>query len=200
MRRKLGFLLLWTVLLGLVLILPSVLESPSLANDLTRNTVRLALVYYAVAVTLMLSLSKSAWASSANRVSWARWSWTLAWLTFLVHLYVAFRYYHHGSHEAAVRHTEEVSGFGPGIYFSHLFTVLWTADVVYWWPCPERYARRSPWIDRLLHGYMFFIVFNSMVVFETGLIRWAGLLLTIELAALMICRISRSERLSAVAP
>ena len=176
MRRKLGFLLLWTVLLGLVLILPSVLESPSLANDLTRNTVRLALVYYAVAVTLMLSLSKSAWASSANRVSWARWSWTLAWLTFLVHLYVAFRYYHHGSHEAAVRHTEEVSGFGPGIYFSHLFTVLWTADVVYWWPCPERYARRSPWIDRLLHGYMFFIVFNSMVVFETGLIRWAGLL------------------------
>ena len=39
---------------------------------------------------------------------------------------------------------------------------------------PARYAARSAWIDRLLHGFMLFIVFNSMIVFESGAIRWAG--------------------------
>ena len=41
-------------------------------------------------------------------------------------------------------------------------------------PEHHRYAARSAWIDRLLHGFMLFIVFNSMIVFESGAIRWAG--------------------------
>jgi hypothetical protein len=53
--------------------------------------------------------------------------------------------------------------------------------VLWWWIAPARYQSRSPWIDRLLHGFMLFIVFNSMVVFETGPIRWAGVALFVVL-------------------
>ena len=69
-----------------------------------------------------------------------------------------------------------MSGVGEGIYVSYLFTLLWAADVAWWWLQPGRYTNRAAWIDRSLHGFMLFIVLNGMVVFETGAIRWAGLL------------------------
>ena len=59
-------------------------------------------------------------------------------------------------------------------FLSHLFTLLWTADVLSWWLAPSHYAVRSPWFDRLLHGVMLFVIFNGTVVYETGFIRWAG--------------------------
>jgi hypothetical protein len=182
-----------TALVGLVFVRPYALSSPTLGDDITRNTIRLALVCYAAAANLMLLLRRDEWNPLSARAAWARWCWTLAWLTYLIHLGAAFHYYHDWSHTDAVRHTEEVSGFGPGIYFSHLFTLLWTVDVAFWWFRPECYAARSPWIDRLLHGYMFFLVFNAMVVYEEGPIRYAGILLTVELAALCAYRRTRSR-------
>jgi hypothetical protein len=177
-----ALVLSWMLLLAGVLALPYVTDSPSHGDERTRNTVRLALVYYAAAVTLMMCLGPAEWLAVAGWGRIARWCWTLSWASFLVHLGMAFHYYHHWSHADAVAHTEEVSGFGPGIWFSHLFTLLWTADVAYWWLWSQRYAVRSPWIDRLLHGYLAFIVFNATVVYEEGGIRWAGVLLFAELA------------------
>ena len=52
----------------------------------------------------------------------------LARVAYIVHLYIAFRIYHHGSHAEAVQHTEDVTGFGPGIYVSHFFTLVWTIE------------------------------------------------------------------------
>src|SRR5437667_407857 len=80
----------------------------------------------------------------------------------------------------AVAHPRAVSGVGEGIYVSHLFTLLWSADVAYGWLRPDRYAGRSPWFGRLLHGFMAFVIFNATVVYETGPIRWAGVLLFAE--------------------
>ncbi len=187
--------LAWLLLLSAVIAWSYLSASESLADDLTRFTVRLALAYYAVAATLMLLLNKEDWTAGTVPGRLARWCWTLAWGTYLVHLYMAFGHYHHWSHADAVAHTQEVSGFGAGIWMSHLFSVVWSADVIAWWIRPGRYATRSPWIDRILHGFMCFIIFNATVVYEQGFIRWAGILLFMELAAVWLHRL-RTARFS----
>ena len=80
----------------------------------------------------------------------------------------------------------QASGIGEGIYVSYLFTWLWTADMIWWWVSSESYAARSAWIDRVLHSFMLFIVFNGMVVYESGLIRWVGLAMFAGLAVLWV--------------
>ena len=176
----------WLLALTATIGYPYAFPSANLADDLTRFTVRLALLYYAAAATLMLLLRRTEWSASSGRGRAARWCWTLAWATYAVHLLTAFGVYHHWSHADAVEHTREISGFGAGIWFSHSFTALWSADVLFWWLRPERYAARSVWIDRLLHGFMAFIIFNATVVYEHGPIRWAGIVLFSELAAVWL--------------
>jgi hypothetical protein len=175
-RIQVLLILTWVSLLGLVFSLPALSHAATAGDDLTRHTVRLSLLFWAAALMLMLTLSPSEWAAE-GRGRLARCCWSLAWLAYLVHLGVAFHYYHHWSHAAAVRHVRDVSGFGEGIYASHAFTVLWTLDVAYWWLRPQAYAKRSLWVGRVLHGFMAFMVFNATVVYEQGFIRWAGLAL-----------------------
>jgi hypothetical protein len=189
-----GVVLLWCVLLLVILATPYLTASPSLGDDLTRNTVRLALCFYAAAATLLLLLCPEEWTATSRWGQLARLSWTLAWAAYLVHLAMAFHHYHRWSHADAMLHTREVSGIGEGIYVSHLFTLAWTADVVYWWLRPDSYARRSPWWGRLLHAFMAFIIFNGTVVYEQGPIRWAGVLLFTELAAVLAYRWRRGRR------
>ena len=142
---------------------------------LTRNTVRLSLVWYAVALCLMMRLNTADWSAASLSGKLARWCWTWALVIFLIHVMMAFHFYHHWSHADAFERTRQLGGFGEGLYANYLFALLWTADVAYWWLRPARYAARSPWIDRGLHGFMLFMVLNSMVVFASGPIRWAGL-------------------------
>jgi hypothetical protein len=189
-----SFIILWVILLSLVLVIPPALGLPTLPEDLTRNTVRLALIYYVLAINLLLWIGPNDWSPAGKLVAWTRWCWTLACFTYLVHLAVAFHYYHHWSHADAMRHVEEIGGFGWGIYLSYLFTLLWTGDVTFWWMQPARYAGRARWIDLALHAFMFFIIFNGAVVFAEGPIRWAGLLITAELAALLALRSIRAKR------
>src|ERR1700722_13132423 len=108
------------------------------------------------------------WLAQSGRGRLSRWLWTFAWLTYLVHLAMAFHYAHHWSHAEAVRHTEAVSGFGPGIYVSHFFTLAWTADVAWWWLMPVHYARRPAAIGWCWHAFMVFVIFNATVVYEDG--------------------------------
>ena len=129
------------------------------------------------AVLQVVALVVAAWTRSQRLL------WTLAWLAFLVHLAVSLHFFHHWSHAHVVRHTQESSGFGEGVYVSHLFTLAWTLDVLWWWLRPASYARRSPWVDRVLHAFMAFIIFCGTVVYETGFIRWAGLAMFVILGA-----------------
>jgi hypothetical protein len=178
----------WTLALTAVLVAPTWLGSTNLGDDLTRYTVRLALVYYAVALALLMYTNPADRQALTTRGRLMRWCWTLAWATYLVHLGMAFHYYHHWSHQDAIEHTHSVSGLGEGIYASHLFTLVWSADVATWWLAPRRWAGRSRWIDGLLHGFMLFIVFNATVVYETGLIRWAGVGGFVVLGLLVLMR------------
>jgi hypothetical protein len=166
------------VLLGIGSLVAVVLFTRQSATDvgdsMTRNTVRVSLAWYVVALCLMMRLKGRDWSAATPIGQLTRWCWTWALICFLVHVLAAFHYFHHWSHVHAFEHTRQVAGIGEGLYFSYLFTGLWIADVVAWWLWPARYAARPAWIDRALHCLMIFIVFNSMVVFESGLIRWAG--------------------------
>jgi hypothetical protein len=166
--------------LAIVVVLTVALATNS-GEMLTRNTVRLSLAWYAVALCLMMRLNAADWSAASDIGRLARWCWTLGLIIFLIHVLLAFHFYHHWSHADAFERTRQIAGFGEGLYANYLFALLWTADVACWWLRPARYAARSPWIDRGLHGFMLFMVFNSMVVFATGPVRWAGLLLGIVL-------------------
>jgi hypothetical protein len=175
----------WAALLVGVLAWPWLGARSDPGDDLVRNTVRLSLAFYAAAAGLMLFLRPAEWGAT-GRGGLARWCWTLAWAAYVIHVGMALHYYHHWSHADAVRHTEEVSGFGPGIYVSHLFTLLWTLDVAYWWLRPAAYATRPARVGRALHAFMAFIIFNGTVVYEKGPIRWAGLALFATLGGLWL--------------
>jgi len=175
-RLDLEALLGGTLVLVLVLA-ATVLAAHNLGEMLTRNTVRLSLAWYAAALIAMLQLQRGDWTAATMPGRLARWCWTWAVVVFLVHLAMAFHFYHGWSHADAFERTRQVSGTGEGIYTSYLFTLLWVADAAWWWIRPAAYANRSPWMDRLLHSFMLFIVFNGMVVYEEGAIRYAGLVM-----------------------
>jgi Ca2+/Na+ antiporter len=189
----------WLLLLDGIFVVPWWQNSATPGDELVRNTVRLSLLYYAVATLLMLWLRPAEWDASSERGGLARWAWSLALVAYVVHVLLAIKYAHHWSHADAIRHTQERSGFGAGIYVSHFFTVVWTLDVGWWWLRPTDYARRSPWFGWVLHAFMAFIVFCGMVVYETGFIRWAGVVMFVFLGGALAYRVFGERRASGVA-
>lgn len=152
---------------------------------LVRNTVRLSLAWYLAALCIRWRMPPEAWREPAldsgdasgdsARLVLVRSCWTWAVVVFLVHLAMAFHFYHGWSHARAFERTRQVSGYGEGVYVSYLFTLAWCADTLWWWWNARSYGRRPAWVDATLHTFMLFIVFNGTVVYETGPIRWAGL-------------------------
>lgn len=170
---KLGWSFGW-ISLGLTLCLTLFYEE-DIGNGLIRNTIRVALAWYLVALLLMLRFNRSDRDASTTLGRSGRIAWTWSLLFYLIHVVCAFHFYHGWSHAHAIEHTLQVSGFGPGIYMSHLFSLLWSLDVAYWWYAPQQRAVRRKWIPVCLYLFMLFIVFNGTVVFESGFARWFGI-------------------------
>jgi hypothetical protein len=170
----------WMLGFGLTLLLAATGLSYALATNLgdllVRNTIRLSLAWYLAALLAMLCCRSQDWSATSPRGRLARWCWTWAVVCFLVHLALAFHFVHDWSHAHAFAKTRRVAGVGEGIYVSYAFTLLWVADVCYWWIAPRAFAARSVWIDRALQAFMLFIVFNGTVIYESGPIRWVALL------------------------
>jgi hypothetical protein len=169
------------------------LAATDVADALIRNTVRLSLTWYAAALFMMMRMQRDDWAVRTRFGQITRWCWTWGVIVFLVHLSMAFHYFHGWSHAHAFETTRQASGVGEGVFFSYFFTLWWTLDAAVWWAAPRWYADRPAWIGRTLHLLMLFIVFNGMVVFESGPIRWAGIVLFIALPAAWL--LSRRPRL-----
>ncbi len=158
----------WAVALAVVLLFPFLMEPSSRGDALVRNTIRLALACYLLAVLLLLRKASPLL---------VRRAWSLAWLTYLIHVALAFHYVHNWSHVEAMEHVRRASGVGEGLYVSYLFTLLWTLDVGWCWLWPAAHTRRPQWMHWTLHGFMLFMVFNATVIFEMGIIRWPGVAL-----------------------
>jgi hypothetical protein len=174
-RWLLDLLLLatWALALVATLILPEWLRPDDPGDGRVRQTIRLSLACWFVAVLLMPDLDLAGW-RACGRGRLVRWVWTLGWATYLIHVGLAYHHAFGWSQTAALAHTRARSGVGEGIYVSYVFTLVWGLDVVWWWLAPAAYAGRSPWWDRLLHGFLAFIIFNGTVVYETGAVRWVG--------------------------
>jgi hypothetical protein len=176
MWRWAGLLVLWCLLLLAGLAGPVLFSTTTIGDDRIRFTIHLALVCYGLAIAILLTVPATEnGRSHTPRMQLARWLWSLAVITYLIHVALAFHYYHHWSHTDAFERTDRLTGFGPGIYISYLFTVVWTFDALFWWVAPVRYARRSPWIGGILHAFLAFIIFNGAVTFAHGMMRWSAL-------------------------
>ena len=150
---------------------------------LTRWTVRVAMALYVASL-----------ASRCRLPIWSRLAWTAGCLAFLLHVACAFEYYHHWSHveayEATARQTADVVGldWGGGLYVNYAFTLLWLADVCWWWIDTESYLARPLLIEWGVQGFLGFIAFNATVVFATGFSRWFGSVACVLPAVILICR------------
>jgi hypothetical protein len=134
-------------------------------------TIRLSLLLYVAGILSLL----------LDREGPARALWTAGVLSYLAHAVSAFHRVHGWSHEKAVletaRQTEELLGVssGAGLYFNYLFTLVWTADALWWWIDPDGYRRRPRWTTFSVHLFLAFMFFNGAVVFADGFSRWVGL-------------------------
>jgi hypothetical protein len=180
-----GLVVLWALFLIGAFLAPIVLPDDDPADVVTRQTARVSILFWGIAAGAIL----------LSHRQFGRWAWTLGCLAFLIHVVTAFDRVHGWSNSAAVRHVEEVSGFGPGLFISYAFTALWVADTAWWWIDPRTYDARPAWLDRGIHAFMAFIVFNGTVVYESGFIRWTGLILFALLAVLSQIGCGRERRL-----
>ncbi len=148
---------------------------------ITRYSIRVSLCWYFAALTLMAFANSGDWTFKTHLGHWLRWCWSWAALIFAIHVALAFHYYHAWSHTDAWQRTQEISGFGNGLYISYLFTLVWMLDAILWWLKPTWIARRPHWIQVSLNAIMLFIVFNGMVIFASGPIRIVGLVVFISI-------------------
>jgi hypothetical protein len=180
LQPALLFVGLWLILLAAGYLLA--LDATDRGDFVTRHTARVAVLFWALAVGARLL--------GCTRHT-SRWLWTLACGAYLIHVAAAFEHIHHWSHAAAFEHVELVNGFGPGIFVSYLFSLIWLADVLWWLFAPISYESRPRWIDLGVHGFMAFVVFNGTVVYETGFIRWASVVMFLTLGLLAVRRFRR---------
>jgi len=154
-------------------------------------SIRAALLLFALVLVIRLMGG-----TRTGRQSIARMLWTIGFGLFLLHVGLAFATVHHWSHGAAyretARRTAELFGTqsGAGLYFNYLFILVWAVDVCWWWIAGlVAYDRRPRWIGGVVYGFMVFMAFNATVVFEHGVVRWMGALISALLVVLCIARL-----------
>lgn len=159
-------------------------------------TARAALLLYAACLA-------GEWIGGAafRRSGWARLAWTAGCLLAIAHVVAVYKLRFHWSHQAAWQHiadrTASVIGWpvGWGLYFNHLFLVVWSIDAGAAWLVPQRFAGASKATRLLVHGYLAFLGFCAAVVFAPGAARWVGLAVAIGLIILLASvRVPRRAR------
>lgn len=155
----------------------------SAGEAITLWTIRLAMALYAATLAGRLMIVRPHF-----RV--LRGLWTVGCVLLVAHIVAAFHYYHAWDHAAAIEatalQTKEAIGrsFGGGIYFNYVFAGVWPGEVALWWLAPAAFERRPRWLAWLVQGFMAFMVFNAVIVFEAGAMRWCGVIVMLVLAAL----------------
>jgi hypothetical protein len=162
---------------------------------LTTWTIRLALACYVAWLARALMFGNS------RQTAASRWLWTAGCGLFVVHVLCAFHFHHGWSHAAAwektAHETKELLGveFGNGIYFSYLYLAVWVLDVAGLWRGHLALVRAEPGkavrygttpLRLVVHAYLFFIAFNGAIVFESGPVRWAGIVACLALTGLAL--------------
>jgi hypothetical protein len=169
---------------------------PDVRHPATLSTAWVSFALWAGAAGLMIPATAGEWRPGATRFRLAKLSWALGAAMFVVHVLVAFHFAHRWHHDNAFTHVADTAGFGPGIFVSYFFTLLWAADAVWWVVSPARYAARSQWVGWTGHGFMAFVTFNGTVVYVSGWIRWVAAGVFVALGVALLVRWWRSTRVS----
>jgi hypothetical protein len=148
--------------------------TPKLRHPATLNTAWVSFALWAGAVGLMLQSKPGEWAPAAVRFRVTQWAWGLAAAMFLIHVLIAFHFAHRWRHANAFQHVEDTSGFGPGIFVSYTFTVMWAVDAAWMAVGPSSYTRRPRWLGWAVHGFLTFITVNGTAVFGHAPMRWVS--------------------------
>ena len=168
----------------------------STGQILTSITIWISIGAYAVgAVIFALSSARP------NRDALVRLLWTVACAALLAHVAFAFQNYHGWSHAAAyvdtARQTRDVTGFnwGGGIYVNYILVFGWVADLIWWWLAgTDSYRRRPRLLTIAWHTFLIFIIFNSTVIFASGVARWVGLLVCVGIGIVWLWSAKRRRR------
>jgi hypothetical protein len=150
---------------------------------LTRATIWITIVAYAVgSVVFALARGRVGWDSVTRTL------WTISVVSLIGHFICAYQFYHHWSHESAyldtARQTNEVIGlnWGGGLFINYALLSIWIVDVGWWWLRGLNSYRTRPWpLVAAWHSFLIFILFNAMVVFKDGVVRWVGLVICLVL-------------------
>jgi hypothetical protein len=140
---------------------------------MTLWTVRIALVLYVAALFSWL-------AGGRRRAGTTRLLWSGGLLFYLAHVAAAFHFVHAWSHERAMvetaRQTRELFGVdsGLGLWINYAFTIVWSADALWWWMDEDGYLGRPRWIRAATQAFLAFMFVNGAVVFGQGFSRWLG--------------------------
>ena len=143
-------------------------------------SIRLSLICYVVSLALRMIDRAEAKRLIFNGVGW---------ILLLIHVVAAYAH-HDWSHLRAVEQTavdtRETLGFafGAGIYFNHLFLLVWLVDLI-----GEAAKFQFPkYVQIGTHSYLLVIAINGAIVFETGPTRWFGVVLIALLIAIAFTR------------
>ncbi|MBN9518124.1 hypothetical protein J0H58_06350 [bacterium] len=123
------------------------------------------LTHPAIRATAWLAVAAWAlgWPRAWRGVGAAVWLWGA--LAAVFHVAVAMHTGHTWSHAAAVRHTEEVSGVGAGVWVNYAFVAVWLADATWLAASAASYRRRPRGVAWAVHGFLAFVVVNAAVIF-----------------------------------
>ncbi len=171
-----------------------------LEHLLTIWSIRLALLLFAMAV---IARPRRRGRAVVRGLGWRvpRALWVAGLLLSVVHVIAVFGYLMDWSHQAALddtaRKTRRLVGvsFAGGVYFNYVFLAVWMGDAVWWCGWPARYLRRAWLWDALVIGYLGFIAFNATVIFESGVIRWLGLVAALAVVWAEFRQMSAGNRL-----
>lgn len=146
---------------------------------LTRWTIRIAMALY------VASLATRGFSPRFSRIAWSAGCGV-----YLAHVACAFEYFFHWSQAEAYAFTAQQTAavvgidWGGGLYVNYVFTLVWLADVGWWWTDRPR----PRWIGLPIDAFMAFIAFNATVVFATGFSRWFGIAACLLLGIIVIAR------------
>jgi hypothetical protein len=128
------------------------------------------------------------------------WAWFCAGIFTWVHVFASYGLIHGWSHASVLKHTGDESyaviGFRVpwGVYANFIFAGVLSGYSG--WMILKK--GRVTWLDPITYFFLAFIVFNALVIFKAGPIRWIGLLGFAIIASLHLRR--RSVKKAAASP
>lgn len=118
---------------------------------------------------------------------------TAAFAGLLLHVAFAFHVAQGWSRGAAYENVTRVGGFGEGAYVSGLFVTAWAGELLWVWLAPGSYRTRPAWVIWVVHGFMWFAVFNATVVYGGWVMRVCAGVAVLELGLMLMWQEKRTR-------